>query len=90
MIKNKKGDKMVVIVYDISDDKRLSKVAKYMESNGVRVQNSVFELDMTMGEGSKVFKGLEKLIEKKEDKCFMFEMKEKQDIQVPTSVERIF
>ena len=81
---------MVVIVYDIADDKRLRKVAKHMENNGVRVQKSVFELDMNLSEAKKVFKGLEKLIEKKEDKCFLFELKQKEDIKAPTNIERIF
>jgi len=81
---------MFVIVYDIADDKRLVKVAKYMESRGVRVQKSVFELETTKSEAEKVFKGLAKLIDKKEDKCFLFEMKNKEDIQAPTNIERIF
>lgn len=33
-----------VVLYDIRDAKRLRKVAKIMESYGVRVQKSVFEL----------------------------------------------
>ncbi len=36
-----------LIIYDISDDKRLHKIAKIMESYGVRVQKSVFELEGT-------------------------------------------
>ncbi len=33
-----------LIIYDIRDEKRLSKVAKAMESYGTRVQKSVFEM----------------------------------------------
>ncbi len=33
-----------VISYDISDNKRLKKVAKILEGYGVRVQQSVFEI----------------------------------------------
>jgi len=80
---------MVVIVYDILDDKRLRKVAKYMEKNGFRAQRSVFELDVKMAEAKKIFNGLKKII-KKEDKCFLFEVKNKEDLQVNTSIERIF
>ncbi len=32
-----------LIIYDIQDNKRLSKVAKVMKDYGIRVQNSVFE-----------------------------------------------
>jgi len=34
----------VIISYDISDEKRLRKVAKFLEGECVRVQNSVFLL----------------------------------------------
>lgn len=35
-----------LIVYDISDDKRLRKVARICEDFGVRVEKSVFECDL--------------------------------------------
>jgi CRISPR-associated protein Cas2 len=31
-----------LICYDISDEKRLRKLAKFLEKNGTRIQNSVF------------------------------------------------
>jgi len=31
-----------LVCYDIADEKRLSKVAKYLESEGIRIQYSVF------------------------------------------------
>jgi CRISPR-associated protein Cas2 len=34
-----------LIIYDISDEKRLRKIAKIMESYGIRVQRSVFEME---------------------------------------------
>ncbi len=34
-----------LVIYDICDSKRLSKVAKKMEDFGIRVQKSVFEID---------------------------------------------
>ena len=33
-----------LIIYDITNPKRLSKIAKILESYGIRVQKSVFEL----------------------------------------------
>ena len=33
-----------IVIYDILDKKRLTKVAKLMESFGIRIQRSVFEM----------------------------------------------
>jgi len=33
-----------IVIYDILDKKRLTKVAKLMESFGMRIQRSVFEM----------------------------------------------
>ncbi|MGK5091143.1 CRISPR-associated endonuclease Cas2 [Deltaproteobacteria bacterium TL4] len=35
--------KPYLVVYDIADEKRLTKIAKIMEGYGIRVQKSVFE-----------------------------------------------
>jgi CRISPR-associated protein Cas2 len=40
-------DKHYLVIYDISDIKRLQKVAKKMEDYGKRVQKSVFEIEAT-------------------------------------------
>ena len=81
---------MVVITYDIADEKRLQKVAKYLESEGIRVQRSVFELDMSVRSANKIFNGIKSLIDKNEDKIFMFSFKDKEDVIGKTSIERIF
>jgi CRISPR-associated protein Cas2 len=36
----------MIVTYDISDPKRLNRVAKVMEDFGVRVQQSVFEVEL--------------------------------------------
>ena len=38
-----------LVIYDICDAKRLRRVAKILESYGVRVQKSVFELEASAG-----------------------------------------
>ena len=81
---------MVVITYDISDEKRLQKVAKYLEGEGIRVQRSVFELYMSVRSANKIFNGIKSLIDKNEDKIFMFSFKDKEDVIGKTSIERIF
>ncbi len=79
---------MVVIAYDITDEKRLKKVAKYLESCGIRTQKSVFEVDISVREAKKIFKGLKELLEGK-DRCFLFKLDEREDIQAKTDIERI-
>ena len=41
-------ERNILAVYDISNPRRLSKVAKTMEGYGIRVQQSVFELRTTL------------------------------------------
>lgn len=36
---------MIIVSYDISDDKKRTKFAKYLERFGHRIQYSVFEID---------------------------------------------
>ena len=80
---------MVVICYDIKDDKVLRKVAKFLEERGIRAQRSFFELDINFKKGKSLLKELKKIIEE-DDKVFLFEIKNKEDIQASTSIERIF
>ncbi len=82
---------MVVITYDITDNKRLNKVAKFLEEKGIRTQKSVFELDASVRKANKLFNELKAFINEEEnDKCFMFVITDKEDIQSSTSIERIF
>ena len=81
---------MILITYDICDEKRLRKVAKYLEANSIRAQKSVFEVDMEYKKAKKIFEALKEIIDKDEDKCFLFKVKNKEDIQAKTSIERIF
>ncbi len=57
----------VVVTYDISDEKRLRRVAKEMENWGERVQKSVFECDFDEKNFSRMRKRLRKLINMQED-----------------------
>ena len=36
----------MIVIYDISDPKRLRRIAKIMEDYGTRVQKSIFELEI--------------------------------------------
>jgi CRISPR-associated protein Cas2 len=63
-----------VVVYDVADDKRRSKVAKYAESLGERVQKSVFEVYLTPEELSKMLKKMARLIHSKEDSVRVYDL----------------
>jgi CRISPR-associated protein Cas2 len=80
---------MVVIAYDISDEKRLRKVAKFLEENGIRAQRSIFELEMSLAKAKKLLSEIEKLIDSSIDKCYLYQIKTKEDLQGETSIERI-
>ncbi len=80
---------MVLIAYDIKDEKRLKKVAKFLEEEGIRVQKSIFELEVSWKEGVRILQGIAKLINKEVDKCFLYEIKKREDLQKNSSFERI-
>ena len=55
----------VVISYDISDNKRRSKIAKIMEGYGYRVQYSVFECELDRKKLAELMQRLRPLVNKK-------------------------
>ena len=56
-----------VIVYDVADNKRRTKLARLLESLGIRVQGSVFEGFLTVNELERMLKRAQKIIEPEED-----------------------
>ncbi len=56
-----------LVIYDISDDKRLHKVAKVMEDFGTRVQKSKFEMDLTEAQLNKLKSRIIQIINPEED-----------------------
>jgi CRISPR-associated protein Cas2 len=60
--------------YDITDDKRRAKVAKYMESIGERVQGSVFEVYLTPEELEKLVKKAGKMIKTSQDSLRIYQL----------------
>ena len=63
-----------VIIYDISDKKRLSKVARIMRDYGVRVQRSVFESDISLKKLNELRKKILKVINVEEDYVVYFNL----------------
>ncbi|MEG4420776.1 CRISPR-associated endonuclease Cas2 [Microcoleus sp. LAD1_D5] len=58
---------LVVVVYDIPDDKRRLRLANFLEGYGRRVQYSVFECFMELEEMRELHKRVEKQINLDED-----------------------
>jgi CRISPR-associated protein Cas2 len=56
-----------VIVYDITDNKGRTKVARALEGHGQRVQYSVFECPLDKEQFEALWDELSELIERKED-----------------------
>ncbi len=65
-----------VFCYDISDEKKLQKIAKKMEKYGVRVQYSIFEVDTTFSNAKKILKELEKIMDKETDRIYVYPIEE--------------
>ncbi len=58
---------LVVIVYDIPDDKRRTKLSKFLEGYGRRVQLSVFECFLSLEEMQELYHKVKKLVKPVED-----------------------
>ena len=58
---------LVVVVYDIPDNKRRTKLSNYLEGYGERKQLSVFECFLTLDEMQKLYEKVKKQIEPQED-----------------------
>ena len=60
------------ISYDVSDAKRLHKVAKTLENYGIRVQYSFFEWEMKEEQKTKLVSEILKIIKVKEDSLLVY------------------
>lgn len=57
----------VLVIYDISHPRRIQRVSKILLDYGIRVQKSIFELDVTSKQLAKIKKEVEIEIEEEED-----------------------
>ena len=53
---------LILVIYDISNDRHRVKVAKFLNSYGNRVQKSAFETYLTKKQFNKMLAGLDKLL----------------------------
>lgn len=70
----------VILTYDISDEKRINRVRKYVKKYLIWTQNSVFEGEITVGKLQKCLAGLNKLINRKEDSVYIYSVKNSSNI----------
>mgnify|MGYP006278479527 CR=1 FL=1 len=63
---------LVLVVYDIPDDKRRTKLATFLEGYGRRVQYSVFECFLSLKEMRQLHEALHKRVDPKEDNVRLY------------------
>ncbi len=57
----------IIIIYDITDNKRRNRMAKFLEGYGVRVQKSAFEARLTKMRYVAMLRRAEKIIDNETD-----------------------
>jgi CRISPR-associated protein Cas2 len=68
------SEPLYVVVYDISDVRRLRRVAEHCENFGVRVQYSLFECRLPPAEFERFWKELQELIEPRSDRLVVYQL----------------
>ena len=63
---------LVLVTYDISDDKRRNRVSELLEGYGIRVNFSVFECVLTQEKLDKVTREIQNLISKMDSVRFYY------------------
>ncbi len=58
---------LVLVVYDIADDKRRLKLSNFLEGYGRRVQESVFECYLSLDKMKKLYEQVKKRVKPLED-----------------------
>lgn len=79
---------LVVVIYDIVDDRRRVAFAKYLKGFGVRVQKSAFECILPGSKYEKLLRGIPALIGK-EDQVRVYKLTNNADIKVWGTVDLV-
>lgn len=79
---------LVVVIYDIVDNRRRVAFAKYLQGFGVRVQKSAFECILPEAKYEKLVKGIPALISK-EDQIRVYKLTSNADIRAWGTVDLI-
>jgi CRISPR-associated protein Cas2 len=75
---------LVVVVYDIPDDRRRTKLATFLEGYGERVQLSVFECFLSLDEMRVMYQKLRRRVKPKEDNIRLYWISEEAVTRVLT------
>ncbi len=67
---------LVVVTYDVADDRRRYRVAKLLEGFGTRVLESVFECDLTLAQRTRLERRLQRLLRVEEDGARVYSLGE--------------
>ena len=65
-----------IVAYDISDKKRLRKVAKFLEKKGVRIEYSVFFLKADKNEMVEIAMEISEIIDSETDDVRIYEIED--------------
>ena len=68
---------LVLVIYDIPDDKRRLKLSNFLEGYGRRVQKSAFECFMSLDEMRDLYQKIKKRVRVEEDDVQYFSIKSK-------------
>jgi len=79
---------LVVVIYDIVDDKRRNAFAKYLQGFGVRVQKSAFECILPNSKYEKLIQGIPKLITN-DDLVRVYKLTSNADIKVWGAIDLV-
>jgi CRISPR-associated protein Cas2 len=63
---------LVIVVYDISDDRRRLKLSSFLEGYGRRVQESVFECFIELHEMQKLYRRIQKRVKPELDNVRLY------------------
>jgi CRISPR-associated protein Cas2 len=80
---------LVVVIYDVVDNRRRAKLSKYLKSFGYRVQKSAFECILDLKTYKKLTKGIKKYINS-EDLLRIYRMAGNTDVQVWGNVNNTY
>ncbi len=76
-----------VITYDISDNKRLRKVALFLEKNAIRIEYSVFFVEAERKKIMFIIKELKKIINKNEDDVRIYRVNLSKSIVLKNAID---
>lgn len=71
---------LVLINYDIVDNKVRNKIAKYLLGFGQRVQKSSYECYLTQSQYNRLLKGMGPLLEDSQDRLFIYKINTRAEI----------